>query len=383
MLFLFSPYFMLGMFLTSIAIASVMGVLTLSADKIIKGPPKSIWGLRASMTATAAAVILGSLAVVYGLSLYMNNTGVWLYGVVVFVVIFMLLQWLFSPWLINAAYRTRSPTREESWLVTQVEHLASAAGLSKTPKIVIAEVEAPNAFAYGSPLTGNYVAVTRGMLELMPKEEITAVVGHELGHLKHRDVPAILALSLIPVAIFYLGRMLLMWGWLAGDNRRNNGVLYYLGIGIALVVVGFLFQFLVTHFNRLREYYADAFSAQITGWPRNLQRALARLTIAYKENPEISAKINKSAAMLFIVNYLISTTGHMAYDPYDPMDLWFPRRRRKPLKVEVDIDQVVEELMNKKESSALEIFSSHPPVSKRLRFLENLRQKIEVTVPIQ
>ena len=377
-LLFFSPFMMLGMFLASIVIAIIMGILTLTADKIVSGPPKTLYGLKSSMALTGTAVFLGSIAVLYGVIWYTQASAYWIYGITVFVVIFIILQWLFSPWIIKGVYKTRKPTVKESWLKNIIDKLSGSAELKNKPKLVIAEVNAPNAFAFGSPLTGNYVAVTKGLLELMPKEEIEAVLGHELGHLKHRDVTVILALSLIPVAIFYLGRMLLMWGWLAGDNRRNEGVLYYIGLGIALVAIGFIFQFLVTHFNRLREYYADAFSAKVTGWPSNLQRGLARLTLAYKTYPEISAELNKTAAMLFIVNYMISVTGHMAYDPMDYF--WFPRKRT--VRVDVDIDKAVEQLMKKKESSVIELFSSHPPVSKRLRFLENLKEKMGFNVPL-
>lgn len=370
--FFFSPFYFLGFIITGIVISLMIGILALSANKIIRGPPKSVWTLRSSMTLTTLAVILGSISVVYLLIYYLNAPASWLYLGIGFVGFFMLVQWLFSPSIINLAYRVREPNRSEQWLVEKVEALSRRAGLKEPPRLVIAEVDAPNAFAYGSPIKGNYVAVTKGMLELMPEDEITAVLGHELGHLKHRDVAAILALSLIPVALFYIGRMMLAWGWLAGgDSRRGNSVLYYMGIGIILVIVGFLFQFLVTHFNRLREYYADAFGGTVTGSPKSLQRALARLAITYENNPEIIAETNKSAAMLFFVNYLVNVSGGMAYD-----ELWFPRRKRRRIVIE-DIDRVVEEMMKRKESSVKELFSTHPPIPKRLKFLENLRLALE------
>ncbi len=378
-MFLFSPFFMFGLLLASLVIAVIMGLMTLMADKIIRGPPKSLVGLKTSMAATGAAVLLGSIAVLYALLWYTHAASYWFYGVIVFVAIFMVLQWLFSPWIIRGVYRTREPGPSESWLAVKLDKLASAAGLSRKPKLLIADVDAPNAFAFGSPITGNYVAVTRGLLEIMPENEVEAVIGHELGHLRHRDVTIILALSLIPVALFYLGRTLLMWGWLAGgDDNRNGGILYYIGLGIALVAVGFIFQFLVSHFNRLREYYADSFSAKITGWPSNLQRALARLTLSYKVNPQVSAQLNRTAAMLFIVNALIDTYGHMAFDPTE--FFWVPRR---PRRINVDIDEAVKELMKQKESSVLELFSSHPPVSKRLRFLEELKKSLGFDIKVE
>ncbi len=377
--FLLSPFIIMELLVTGLVLAVIMGFLSLAAGAIIRGPPKSVWGLRVSMLTTAVAVVLGGLGLFYAIAYYMGASSGFLYGITGMVAIVMILQWLFSPSIINAVYRTRPPSEREAWLEAVVSELARTAGLKSKPKVLIAEIDAPNAFAYGSPVKGNYVAVTRGLLNLMPKEEIKAVLGHEIGHLKHRDVAAILALSLIPVAIFYLGRTLLAWGWLMGDGRERGGALYYVGLGAVLVAAGALFQFLVTHFNRLREYYADAFGATVVGEPRYLQRALARLTVAYKHDPELSSNINKTAAMLFFVNFLINASGGIAYDPYDYFELdaaWRPRRRKPRRIVIEDIDRVVEELMNQKESPVVELFSSHPPVSKRLKFLENLKMRL-------
>ncbi|MGC8752111.1 MAG: zinc metalloprotease HtpX [Fervidicoccaceae archaeon] len=375
LLFLFSPYMMFGILLASMLTALIIGILAVSANKIVRGPPSSLVGLKTSMLVTVLATFLGSVAVIYLVGIYFGLGIDWLYSTVALVAVFMVLQWLFSPILIRAVYRTRPAKGEEQWLVSSVSELSRRAGLKEAPRVLIAEVSAPNAFAFGSPLSGNYVAITRGLLNLLPKEEIEAVLGHELGHLKHRDVAALLAISLIPSAIYFIGRMLLTWGWLAGDSReRGGGALFYVTIGAVLFVAGFIFQFLVTHFSRLREYFADAFSAKLTGNPRLLQRGLTRLTLLYENNPHISEDLNKSAAMLFIVNYLISTSGGMAYEP---AEYWFPNRKRVyMLPKDIDIDAEVEKLMNRKESAFIELFSSHPSTPKRLKFLENIRTQL-------
>ncbi len=384
MWFLFTPFIMFEMLITGIILAVIMAIFSVAARAFVRGPPKSLIGLRASMITTSVSVILGGLGLLYIVTYYLGRASMGLiYGVTALVAVIMVLQWLFAPSIINAVYRTREPSYSEAWVVETVRELARMAGLKETPKVRIADIDAPNAFAYSSPLKGSYVAVTRGMLELMPREEVKAVLGHEIGHLKHRDIAAIIAISLVPVAMFYLGRTLLMWGWFmsSGEDERG-GLMYNLAIGAILVAAGALFQFLVSHFNRLREYYADAFSGAITGEPRLLQRALARLALTYKENPELSASVNKSMAMLFFVNFLIEATGGMAYDPYDDYDYysyraWTPWWRRKPKKIVIeDIDRVVEEMMKEETSAVQEIFSSHPPIPKRLRFLENLRAKL-------
>jgi len=375
MFLILSPYWMFGILLASLITAAIVGILAVSADKIVRGPPKSLFGLKASMLTTIVVTFLGSVAVIYLVGIYFGLGVDWLYSTVALVTVFMVLQWLLSPILIKAVYRTKEAGGEEAWLVKSVSDLSKKAGLKQTPKVLIADVSAPNAFAFGSPISGNYVTVTRGLLNILPQEEIVAVLGHELGHLKHRDVAALLAISLIPSAIYFIGRMLLTWGWLAGDSRdRGGGALFYVAVGAVLFIAGFIFQFLVTHFSRLREYFADAFSAKLTGNPRLLQRGLARLTLVYENNPHVTEDLNKSAAMLFIVNYLISANGGMAFDP---SEYWFPSRKKVyvPPK-DLDIDAVVEKLMKRKESAFLELFSDHPSTSKRLRFLENIRKEL-------
>ena len=360
---------MLWLFISPVALlveglvfALVMGVMAVLAPRLLGGEPRSLWGLRASMLVTAASVTLGSLGVLYLVLSYMGMQGFGLGMLLGLVVAFMIAQWLLSPWLINAAYRVREA--EDPWLIATVDDLARRTGLSKPPKVVVADTPAPNAFAYGSPLTGNYVAVTRGLLRLMPREEVAAVIGHELGHLKHRDVAVILALGLLPTAIYFLGRMLVELSWWTGmgsSRDRDNSPLLLLAVGAALVAVGVIFHFLVTHFSRLREYFADANSAKVTGNPRLLQRALARLHLAYTDE-RIKAELKKSSAFstLFIVNYLIDAFGSRFYVPGGRIT------------ISRDIDMIVEELKHEEVSALQEIFSTHPPIPKRLRFLDRI-----------
>ena len=363
MLFLFlNP---LALLLEGLALALVVGFIALAAPRLLGGEPRSLSGLRLSMVATSLAVVLGSVGVLY-LVVQVLQTGLMtLEGVVLLVLAFMIIQWLVSPYLINLAYRVREPGPGEEWLVWEAERLAQASGL-KPPKVVVAEVGIPNAFAYGSPLTGNYVAVTRGLLRLLPREEVVAVLGHEVGHLKHRDVAVILALGLLPTAIYFLGRMFLYWAWWGswgGARERDSSPLVILAIGMLLIVAGFLFHFLVTHFSRLREYFADANSARVTGEPRLLQRALARLHLAYRDE-RVREELSKHsvASTLFIVNYLLDMYGSMFYQPGWAMAAYGG-----------DIDSIVESLKRQEESSLRELFSTHPPISKRLRFLDRIR----------
>ncbi len=346
----------------SLALAGVVALIALNADRIVGDAPRSLASLRASMGLTLIFMVSTYVFVILLVIYLLGGFGITGSSVVLWATILsfllILFQWLISPLMINIAYRTRPPsTAYEEQLVREVERIARASGISP-PKFVIADVDFPNAFAYGSPLMGNYVAVTRGLLRMLTRDEVIAVIGHEVGHLKHRDVSWILALSIIPLAVYFIGRALIWTGFLGGGSERRSSPVYLIAIGAALIAASFLFRFLIAHFNRLREYYADAHSALITGRPRDLQRALARLHLAYSSSERLvmEARENSIASMLFIVAPLIEVNGGFFYD----------------------IDAYVDRLKGLRTSALEEVFSTHPPIPKRLRFLDRVAARIEL-----
>ncbi len=341
-------WFGVGWILAGLVAGLVVAGLAASAPRLVSSHPRSLGSLHLSMTVTALATLLAGVGLLW-LVVELLGYSASLLAITAFVVAIGFLQWLISPWIINAIYRVRPAGPELEWLRAEVERLAISSGL-KPPKLVVAEIEAPNAFAYGNPIAGYYVAVTRGLLHLMPREEVVAVIGHELGHIKHRDVQYILALSLLPSIAYFVGRLLMEWGFFGGfrGERESRSPLIYLAVGAILVAASIILHFLVRHFNRLREYYADAHSALLLGTPRPLQRALARLYIAYRANHRLveSLRSLSAAEMLFIVNPVVS------------------------------IDEVVEELKRVETNPVEELFATHPPIPKRLRFLDELATTI-------
>ncbi len=340
-----------GWLLAGLLAAGVTAALAAAAPRLLAGHPRSLASLHASMALTAASIVLVGAAT-FWLVVTMLGYSVDLLALAAVIAVAGLVQWLVSPWVINAMYRARPAGPELSWLKAELERLARSAGM-RPPRLLVAEVEAPNAFAYGNPLTGYYVAVTRGLLRLMPREELVAVIGHELGHIRHRDVQYILALSLLPSIGYFLGRLMLelgLWG-AAGGSGRERSPLLYVAVGALLVAASVVMHFLVRHFNRLREYYADAHSAILLGSPRPLQRALARLHEAYRKGAGRYAEELRrlsAAEMLLIVSPLAS------------------------------IDDVVEALKRERTSPLEELFSTHPPIPKRLRFLDALASAINL-----
>ncbi|MBN2336448.1 M48 family metalloprotease, partial [Candidatus Bathyarchaeota archaeon] len=151
--------------------------------------------LRLSMAGTAAIIIGVSTL---GLALIMSGMGTLnLTSLIVLAAGFNLLQWLLAPYLINLTYRVKPLSPEENpGLHSSLEDLSRRSGI-KTPKLMVSSLPIPNAFAYGSPLPGSHVAVTRGLLDSLDGDQVNAVVGHELGHIKHRDMHLMMMASFL------------------------------------------------------------------------------------------------------------------------------------------------------------------------------------------
>jgi len=312
----------------------------------------SLLKLRLSMIGVWAAVTGLATLILTAILLYLGMPIYGVYGILGFVIVFHFFQWLIGPYIINAIYSVREvKPHEYPWLHRIVEKLSKRSGLEKPPKLMLAEIDIPNAFAYGSPLTGNMVAVTRGLLNTLDESEVEAVLGHEIGHLKHKDIIVMMMVSLIPAIIYYIGYSLYMSGWFGGYSEREEGggAGLILITGILLIVVSYIFNLFVFYMSRLREYYADSHSAMVAeNGARNLQRGLVKIMMATgRLRKYLRGRSYGQLKMFFIA---------------DP-DLGLRRFRG-------NIDELVEEIKREKPSVLAELFSTHPHPAKRLRFLD-------------
>lgn len=309
----------------------------------------SLLKLRLSMIGVWALITGLATLILTAILLYLGFPVIGVYGILGFVVAFHFLQWLIGPYIVNAIYHVRElRPGEYPWLREAVERISARSGLKQPPKLMIAEMDLPNAFAYGSPLTGNMVAVTRGLLRTLDPEEVEAVIGHELGHLKHRDMIVMMMISLIPALIYYIGYSLYLSGWLGGGrSREGGGGGLAILIGMLLIAVSFIFNLFVYYMSRLREYYADSHAAiNVENGARNLQRGLAKIMVATGRLPKSVRSRHDQLKMFFI------SDPDVAVKAYG------------------DIDSLIEEIKRQKPSLALELFSTHPHPAKRLRFLD-------------
>src|SRR3990170_4526177 len=236
----------------------------------------NLWQLRLSM--------IGTLALIFGLSTLVFTVVLTLAGtfdllsIAILVVSFNVIQWLIAPYLVGALYRVRELRENENPNLHQmVDNLSRKSGITK-PKLMLAQIPLPNAFAYGSPLSGSRIAVTQGLLTTLDEGEVEAVVGHELGHLKHKDVQVMMAVSFLPALFTYIGYSLMFSSMSRG--RKSEG-----GSG-ALIGIGFMaFSWVLTMFtlylSRMREYYADRHSASVVDYgSQKLSTGLAKIVNA-------------------------------------------------------------------------------------------------------
>ncbi|MDI9619603.1 MAG: zinc metalloprotease HtpX [Candidatus Nezhaarchaeota archaeon] len=318
----------------------------------IEMPRLSLLGLRLAMIGTFAVVTAVATLVLTAVLTWLQIPFFGIYGILGFVVLLHVVQWLIGPYIIEAAYKVRSiDPAEYPWLVRAFENVVRRSGLKKPPKLGIAEIDLPNAFAYGNPLKGNGVAVTRGLLRSLPPSEVEAVLGHEVGHLKHKDVALMMMISILPALIYYIGYSLYISGWLGGSSRDRGGGPLLLLVGGALMVLSFIFNLFVFYFSRLREYYADAHAAlSVDNGARNLQRGLVRIMSNTRKFHRLGGSRQLERISEFKAFFISDPS--LGVEGYG------------------DVDKMVEEIKRMKPSLLSDLFSTHPHPAKRLRSLD-------------
>lgn len=211
-------------------------------------------------------------------------------------------MYFFSDRLVLRMYRAQVVTeREAPELYRMVDRLRQRAGLPM-PVVAIAHQAQPNAFATGRSPAKAVVAVTSGLLQNMPANELEGVIAHELAHIKNRDMLISTIAAGIAGAIGYLP-YLLMFG-MRSDDRGGHPVVG-LVLALAAPIIAMILQFAL---SRQREFEADRVGAEILGRPEPLASALKRLDFMARRIP---MQVMPAAAPLAQVNPLAAHGGGM------------------------------------------------------------------------
>jgi heat shock protein HtpX len=234
------------------------------------------------------------------------------------------ISYFFSDKIVLASYGAKVVTQAEApELYAIVANLAQRAGLPM-PRIAIISEDTPNAFATGRDPEHAVVAVTEGIMRILSRPELEAVIGHELGHVKHRDILIGSLAAVLAQAIMFLSRMA-MWISPRDDEGRSNPL-----AGIAIMILGPLAALLLQMaLSRSREYLADDYSAHLTGRPDMLASALERLQAYNQQLPMASAQ--PATAHMMIVNPLSGGGLMSLFSTHPPMEARVERLRRMPI----------------------------------------------------
>jgi heat shock protein HtpX len=278
-------------------------------------------------------VLLVLIGYFLGLYFFDNATAGLAIAILVWVVLSLIAYFQGDSILLGMSRAKKISRDDHPRLYNVVEEMKIASGLEKMPDIYIIDDPTLNAFATGRDPNKASVAITSGLLQKLNRDELQGVIGHEISHIKNRDVLLMamcgVLLGTIVILAWYGSRFLIFGG--AGSRRSSSsggggqGQIIILIVGLVFMILAPIFaQLIYFAISRKREYLADASSALYTRYPEGLASALEKLGASTGQ----LKSANKATAPMYIVN------------PF----------RRKGMK-------------------ASDLSSTHPPISERIRIL--------------
>ncbi len=209
---------------------------------------------------------------------------------------FVLLQFLLGPWITDLSLRALGSLTWVKYedlpphMATFIAKVCEAKGIRR-PRVGIINDGAPNAFTYGNTHRNARLVITQGILKLLDEREVRAVVAHELGHITHADFIFMTVAQMVPILMYTIYRVLTSSK--KGDSRRGNALA---AAAIVAYVFYILSQYIVLFLSRLREYWADRFSVEITRDPQSMAMALIKIAYGFAAQADVVESDDKKAA---------------------------------------------------------------------------------------
>ncbi len=308
------------------------------------------------------AVLFGILyGVIIGIGTWMGVGSAISYIILAFV--FLGIQYLIGPSIVGWTMKIKWVSEKEApELHRMVAELAESANLPK-PRVGISQMAIPNAFAFGRTQRDGRICVTQGIMKLLSQDELRAVLGHEMAHIKHRDMAIITLISVIPLILYWIA-FSLMWEGALGGRKQGGGYAALIGFGAFFLY--FLTNLLVLYGSRIREYYADLGSVRLGNMPHQLATALYKLVYsnARFRNKEELKRVEGVRA--FFVN--------------DPARAWYEIRELSQIDRDMSGTISYDELAELRQKEVrlgtaytlIELFTTHPNMLKRIKHLSTL-----------
>jgi heat shock protein HtpX len=293
--------------------------------------------IRSFVLIAGMGILLLVLGYAIGLYFFDNSIAGLVIAAVIWFFMYLLAYFQGESILLGVSGAKKITRDDHPRLYNIVEEMKIASGLEKMPDIYIVDDPAPNAFATGRSPDRASVAVTSGLLQRLNRDELQGVIGHEISHIKNRDVLLMsiagVILGTIVILAWYGTRVLFFTG-MAGGSRRSSrssgggGQVIILAVGIVLMILApIAAQLLYFAISRKREYLADASSALYTRYPEGLASALEKIAAS----PTQLKAANQATAPMYTVN------------PF-----------------------------REKGRAASDLTSTHPPISERIRILRGM-----------
>ena len=288
---------------------------------------------------------------------------------VIFSLAFIFFEYMAGPAIVRASLGGRfNPLAkgENPWLEDTVADLCSRSGV-KQPRLAVVQDQSPNAFVFGRTQGDSTLAVHTGLLSNFREDEIRAVIGHELGHIVHKDYAVVTMLAAIPTLAYIVARI--SFEALRVRGKKGSWVALPIAAGAFSILIYAITQLLVLGLSRLREHYADAFSAYLTKSPRSLVSALAKLSYGMSVAP----KQDSPVSTFYILNPAVARKEvHEIMENKDRYDL-----DRDGLLDERELELAMEKESKSFFTKAAELYSTHPPTFKRILMLKQIEEEIQ------
>ena len=263
----------------------------------------------------ASFIILGILYSVFlGVLHYL---GVNFFQLTIIASSMVLIQWYFSDKIVLWTSGAKIVSEQEYPRLHEiVAMLASNNNLPK-PKVAIVNSQVPNAFATGKSPKNSLIAVTLGILNLLDDDELEAVIGHELTHVKSRDVLVLTLASIFSIVAWYL----IQFGFFSGLRGRNRDTAGTIAIVLLVAVITWVVSFIMIRaISRYREYCADRGGAIMTGKPDRLADALLKISGRMKKIPPKDLENVQKLNAFFIIPALSGTSVANLFSTHPPVE---------------------------------------------------------------